>query len=57
MQTTNVHDTTKALLNLFLHLTKITNKSFTWDVNTEKVKAKETLKGSDEMRNRTEFSF
>lgn len=57
MQTTNVHDTTKALLNLFLHLTKITNKSFTWDINTEKVKAKETLKGSDEMRNRTEFSF
>lgn len=36
---------------------KITNKSFMWYINTENVQPKETLKSSDEMRNRTEISF
>lgn len=57
MHTAKVHGSTKAILNLMLHLTKITDKSFMWDINTEKVKPKETLKSSDEMRNRIEFSF
>lgn len=57
MHTAKVHGSTKAILDLMLHLTKITDKSFMWDINTEKVKPKETLKSSDEMRNRIEFSF
>lgn len=36
---------------------KVTSKSFMWDINTEKVKPKETLKSSDERRNRTDISF
>lgn len=57
MQTTNVRDSTKAILNLFLHLKKVTNKSFMWDINTEKVKPKEILKSSNEVTNRAEILF